>query len=297
MTAPLSDTNIRVMLRLQTSPDTTEIDDTLAGLSGLGLADWLWAGGIMVVATLLGLSAGRLVTRLIDRRASTFIARLVGRFVVAVFMVVGFVYALNQLGVSIGPLLGLLGLAGLAMALAFQDLLGNIIAGVFLSIRRPFDAGHQVSVNGFEGTVESINLREVALVGFDGVRVHIPNAGVWSNPIVNYTELGDRRTSFDVAVSYSTDLDAAREVILEVMGSIEGVSARPAPEAFVNEFGDSGINFVLRFWHGSDFAIEWRVRDQLARSLKKRFDAEGITIPFPQRVVHMAAPPANPPNR
>lgn len=282
------------MPTFQTPPDTDDTTNSLVDLSGLGVADWLWAAGILVVATLIGLTAGRLVTRFIDRRASTFIARLVGRFVVAVFVAVGFVYALNQLGVSIGPLLGLLGLAGLAMALAFQDLLGNIIAGVFMSIRRPFDAGHQVSLNGYEGVVESINLREVALVGFDGVRVHIPNIGVWSNPIINYTELGQRRTTFDVSVSYSTDLDAARAVILEVMGSIDGVAAQPAPEAFVHEFDDSGINFALRFWHGADFAIEWRVRDELARALKRRFDTEGITIPFPQRVVHMATPP-NPP--
>ncbi|MBT8216787.1 MAG: mechanosensitive ion channel family protein [Acidimicrobiia bacterium] len=297
MTALLAGTKIHVMLTFPPIPDTGEHSASLPDLSGLGLADWLWAVGILVVATLLGISVGRLVTRFIDRRASTFIARLVGRVVVAVFVALGFIYGLNQLGVSIGPLLGLLGLVGLAMALAFQDLLGNIIAGVFMSVRRPFDAGHQVSLNGFEGTVESINLREVALVGFDGVRVHIPNSAVWSNPIVNFTELRQMRTSFDVGVSYNTDLDAAREVILEVMAGIHEVSAEPAPEAFVNEFGDSGINFVLRFWHGADFAIQWRTRDRLARALKKRFDAEGITIPFPQRVVHMAKPPITPENR
>ena len=276
----------------QTTPDTGDITDSFARLSGLGLADWLWAGGIMAVAILLGLTAGRLAARFVDRRTSTFIARLVGRFIAGLFVVVGFVYALNRLGVSIGPVLGLLGLAGLAIALAFQDLLENIIAGVFMSIRRPFDAGHQVSINGYEGTVQSINLREVGLIGFDGVRVHLPNAGVWSNPIVNFTELGQRRTTFEVGVSYDTDLDAARVVILDVMGGIDGLSPQPAPEAFVEEFGESGINFALRFWHDPDFGVEWRVRDELARALKKRFDAEGITIPFPQRVVHMARPPA-----
>ena len=275
----------------QGTPDDGDTTISLSGLSELGLSDWLWAAGIMVVAILLGLTVGRLVTRFIDRRTSTFIARLMGRFVGALFFVVGFVYALNQLGVSIGPVLGLLGLAGLALALAFQDLLQNIIAGIFMSIRRPFDAGHQVSLSGFEGTVDSINLREVGLVGFDGVRVHLPNAGVWSSPIVNYTELGQRRTTFEVGVSYSTDLDAAQAVILDVMGDIAGLAAVPAPEAFVKEFGESGINFALRFWHGADFAIEWRVRDELARTLKRRFDAEGITIPFPQRVVHMADRP------
>lgn len=291
LTGPVLTTRIHPMPAFQSPSDPA---NPLAELSGLGLSDWLWAIGILVVAALIGLTAGRLATRFIDKRASTFIARLVGRFVATTFMVLGFVYALNQLGVSIGPVLGLLGLAGLALALAFQDLLQNIIAGIFMSIRRPFDAGHQVSINGFEGTVDSINLREVGLIGFDGVRVHIPNAGVWSNPIINYTELGQRRTTLEVGVSYSTDLDAAQAVILQVMGTIPGLTATPAPEAFVREFGDSGINFALRFWHGADFAIEWRVRDELARALKRRFDQEGITIPFPQRVVHMAPPPVDP---
>ncbi len=275
----------------QTTPTTNEDSVALTTLSGLELVDWLWAGGILLVAALIGVTVGRLAARFIDKRTSTFIARLIGRFIGAVFIAVGFVYALNRLGVSIGPVLGLLGLAGLAIALAFQDLLENVIAGVFMSIRRPFDAGHQVSVNGFDGTVETINLREVGLVTFDGVRVHIPNAGVWSNPIVNYTELGKRRSTLEVSVSYSTDLDAAQSVILQVLNRIDGVAADPPAEAYVDEFGDSGINFALRYWHQPDIATEWRVRDDLARSLKRRFDAEGITIPFPQRVVHMAKQP------
>ena len=290
LTVPNPGTNIGAMPVFQTTPDTAELGDSLSQLSGLGLADWLWAGGILLGSILIGLAVGRLAARVIDRRTSTFIARLVGRFAAAIVIAVGFVYAINQLGISIGPVLGLLGLAGLAIALAFQDLLQNIIAGIFMSIRRPFDAGHQVSLSGFEGTVETINLRETGLVRFDGVRVHLPNAGVWDSPIVNFTELGQRRTTLDVSVSYDTDLDIAQSVILEVMRTIDGIAATPAPEAFVDEFGDSGINFALRFWHGAEFAIAWRVRDELARTLKKRFDAEGITIPFPQRVVHMADP-------
>ena len=275
------------MQAFQDTPDPGDLTDSLAELSGLRISDWLWAGGILLAAVAIGLSIGRLAARFLDRRTSTFIARLVGRFIAVVIIAVGFVYAVNQLGVSIGPMLGLLGLAGLAIALAFQDLLENIISGIFMSLRRPFDAGHQVSVNGFEGTVESINLRETGLVRFDGVRIHLPNAAVWSNPIINYTELGTRRTTVEVGVSYSTDLDAARLVMLDVMHNVEGVAADPAPEAFVREFGDSSINFALRFWHGADFAIEWRVRDELIRALKRRFDTEGITIPFPQRVVYM----------
>jgi small-conductance mechanosensitive channel len=291
LTEALGRTNITAVNTAQDLPDTGDLGESLSELSGLGLSDWLWAGGIFLAGIIIGLSVGRLAARLIDQRTSPFIARLIGRVIAALFITVGFVYAMNQLGVSIGPVLGLLGLAGLAIALAFQDLLENIIAGIFMSIRRPFDAGHQVSVNDFEGTVETINLRETGLVGFDGVRIHLPNAGVWANPIVNYTELGRLRTTLEVGVSYSTDLDQAREVILDVMRDIEELADTPAPEAFVEEFGDSGIQFAVRFWHGADFAIRWRVRDRLARALKKRFDAEGITIPFPQRDVHIIEPP------
>lgn len=288
MTQPGRGTNIIPMLSFQTTPE----DDTVSvsELSGLTLADWLWAGGIMLVAILVGLTAARLAARIIERHTSKFIARLIGRLVGALFMAIGFIYALNQLGVSVGPLLGLLGLAGLALALAFQNLLENVIAGVFMSIRRPFEAGDQVSTVGFDGTVESINLREVALVTFDGVRVHLPNAEVWAQPIVNFTELGTRRTTLEVGVSYDTHLDEAQAAILDVLHSTAGVADAPAPEAPVHEFGNSSINFAVRFWHEPDIASEWRVRDLLARSIKQRFDRDGITIPFPQRVVHMAPP-------
>jgi small-conductance mechanosensitive channel len=282
------------MRAFQTTPGDGDTN-SLTELSGLTVSDWLWAAGILVVATLLGIAVGRFAARIVDRRTSTFIARLVGRVIGALFFVVGFVYALNQLGVSIGPLLGLLGLAGLAIALAFQALLENIIAGVFMSIRRPFDAGHQISTGEFKGTVESVNLREVALVTFDGVRVHIPNAEVWSHPIVNYTELGRRRTTLDVGVSYGTDLDEAQRVILDVLRSVEGIAPSPAPEALVFQFGNSSIDFALRFWHPPDIASEWQIRDRLARSLKRRFDETGITIPFPQRDVHFPVPPSRGP--
>lgn len=275
----------------QTTPDTSELGETLTTLSGLEASDWIWAGSIMVASFLIGFGARRILTRLLEQRSSTFIARLIGRFVAALIFLIGFVYALNQLGVSIGPLLGLMGLAGLAIALAFQDILENIIAGVLISVRRPFDAGDQISTNGYQGTVEDINLRVTSLVTFDGVRVYVPNASVWSNPIVNYTDRGVRRTTLGVGVSYGTDLDRAQAVILEVVAATDGVVADPAPQALVHEFGDSSINFAVRFWHEPQIATEWAVRDELARALKKRFDADGIEIPFPQRVLHVATLP------
>lgn len=276
----------------QTAPDSAPLNEALTTLSGLELSDWVWAGSIIGAALVIAFAARRAVTHLLERGSSTFIARLVGRFVAAIIFVIGFVYALNQLGVSVGPLLGLLGLAGLAIALAFQSILENVIAGVLISIRRPFDAGDQIATNGFEGTVEDINLRVVSLVTFDGVRVFIPNSSVWSTPIVNFTDRSLRRTTFDLGVAYGTDLDTARAAILEVLGGVDGVVDDPPPEALVFQFGDSSIDIAVRFWHESRMATGWAVRDEVARQIKKRLNADGIEIPFPQRVLHVASVPA-----
>jgi small-conductance mechanosensitive channel len=275
----------------QTNPDTPPLDQTLTTLSGLQLSDWVWAGSIIGGALVIAFAARRLVTHVLERGSSVFIARLVGRFVAAIIFMIGFVYALNQLGVSVGPLLGLLGLAGLAIALAFQAILENVIAGVLISIRRPFDAGDQISTNGYEGTVEDINLRVVSLVTFDGVRVFVPNSSVWSTPIVNFTDRNLRRTTLDIGVSYNSDLDAARVAILEVLRGVDGVVDEPPPEALVLQFGDSSIDFAVRFWHESGIATEWAVRDEVARAIKRRLNADGIEIPFPQRVLHLASLP------
>lgn len=278
------------MISLQNTPDT---GSAIAQLEGLELADWLWAGGLLAGAILLGILARRFIARVAERHTGTFIARLLGRFAAALIFAIGLIYSLNQLGVSIGPLLGLLGLAGLAIALAFQDIFENVIAGILMSVRRPFEAGDQISTNGFEGTVEDINLRVVSLRTYDGVRVFVPNASVWSNPVVNYTHFDQRRTTLDVGVGYESDLDAVQSAIIETVGSIEGVADEPPPQAMVHEFGDSSINFAVRFWHGPRIADMWKTRDEVARALKQRLDADGIDIPFPQRVLHVESVPAS----
>lgn len=262
--------------------------DTLDQLSGLTLSDWLWAAGLIVVAGLLSLLVRRLVGKALRSSTGAFAARLLARLAAALVFLIGFIYALNQVGVSIGPLLGILGVVGLAFAFAFQEILANFIAGVLLILRKPFSMGDQISTADYEGTIEDVSLRAVALRTFDGVRVYVPNSTVWNNPIVNFTELGARRTTLPVGVAYDTDLEAARSTILDAVRSVDGVAAEPEPEAFVHEFGGSSIAFAVRFWHEPAIAVEWRVRDAVARGVKRAFDDAGIEIPFPQRVVTFA---------
>lgn len=268
----------------QTEPDVTQ---TLEELGSLTLADWLWAGGILLVAILAAMATRRLVQRLMSA-AKPLASKVVGRLLGAVVFLLGLVYALTQVGVSVAPLLGLLGVAGLAIALGFQEIMENFIAGVFMSLRQPFSQGDQIHSGGFDGTVKDISLRAVEMETYDGERVLIPNAMVWKNPIVNHTVLGARRTTLDVGVEYGSDLDRAKQVLVDAVKSVEGVGESPEPNAFVKSFGGSSIDFALHFWHDPSAGSEWQVRDAVARQVKKRLDEAGIGIPFPQRVLHFA---------
>ncbi len=214
-------------------------------------------------------------------RAAQFVGRVVG----GVVAVGGFVYALQVLGVRLGPLLGALGLGGLALAFAAQAILSNVFASVLLQARRPFRTGDQISTNDIEGTVEEVNLRTVVLRTYDGERVLVPCAEVLGAPIYNFTAHKARRTTIGVGVAYGSDLATAQRVLLEAMGSVEGVRPKPAPEAWVEAFGESSIDFAVRFWHAPDIATLWRVRSGVAMAVKSGLDAAGIQIPFPQRTL------------
>lgn len=265
------------------------VDQALDEFSRLTATDWVIAASIVVGAIIIGLILRTVTARLLTKRSGHLVAELIARAVFALTFAIGIVYALNQVGVSVGPLLGLLGLLGLALALAFQDVLGNFIAGVMLSLQRPFRIGDEIGTSGYNGTVEDVNLRSTTMTTFDGVRVFIPNLTVWEEPIENYTAHGSRRTTLEVGVGYDADLDTVQEVLLDALASVEGIESDPSPQAFVHEFGDNSINFAVRFWHKPGIATEWKVRDSLARRLKERLDEAGVDIPFPQMVLHMDA--------
>jgi small conductance mechanosensitive channel len=273
--------------RLAAAQEETNVDETLAEISGLTATDWMVAGSIILVAILVGWALRRAIGGILSPRTGPLVAKLVGRLVFALVLAFGLVYALNQVGVSMGPLLGLLGLLGLAMALAFQDVLSNFIAGVMLSVRRPFRVGDEVSSSGYDGVVEDVSLRSTTITTFDGTRVFIPNSTVWQEPIENWTATGSRRTTLAIGVGYETDLDSVRSTMLSAVRSVDAVRDQPGPEAYVEEFGDNSINFAVRFWHDPGAASEWSTRDVVARRLKEELDDAGVEIPFPQVVLHV----------
>ncbi len=264
-----------------------------AGATGISWQQGLQALLAFLVSIALAVLLRRLLVRAVDqRRGSTRIGTVVGRFLGVLVVALGAVYALDLLGVQIGPLLGALGVGGVALAFAAQDILENFIAGVLLQIRHPFRIGDQISSGDHEGVVHDVNLRTTELSTYDGLVVYLPNAEVLKKPIVNYTRTPSSRTSLTVGLDYDTDLAAAREVLLAACARTDGVLAAPPPEVWVEEFADSTISVAVRYWHPADIASRWRVRSQVAIAVKAALDDAGMTIAFPQRVVRLPGQPA-----
>jgi small conductance mechanosensitive channel len=266
-------------LRLLAAEETPVVDDDINRI------EVLESVLVFVGAVLLAVVLRRALVRFVDREADRHLGRVLGRFLSVVVVGVGVLFALDALGVKIAPLLGALGVGGIALAFAAQDILQNFIAGVLLQVRHPFRLGDQIQSGDYEGTVDDINLRTTELTTYDGLTVYLPNAEVLKHAIVNYTRTPFSRTELVVGVAYSTDLDRARAVILDALAKTPEVAERPAPEAWVFQFGESSIDIAVRYWHPADIASRWRVRNAVALNVKKAFDRADITIPFPQRTL------------
>ncbi len=261
-------------------------DDVTALVDHVGWYEWLVAVIVIVVA----LICGRLIRRALSRglaktHVTPFAAIVLGKTVVYLSVVVGLYFSLTILKLEVGPLVGALGLAGLAIAFAFQDILENFIAGVLMLMRRPIKVGDEMESNGYQGDVKDMTLRAVAMDTFDGDRVYLPNAMVWKSPMVNFTETPLRRTTLVVGVTYDTDLDHAQQVLQEAIDNVPGVEIPPPATVEFVEFNSSSIDFHVRYWHPSDRKSLWAVRDRAGRAMKKALDEAGIVIPFPQRTL------------
>ena len=255
-----------------------------------GIDGWSWAtaGITIVVAFIVSRILKYLVDRALRKRMDSALALLIARLVGYLVIVVGFIYALDTLGVAIGPVIGALGIAGIALAFAFQDILENFIAGILLQLKRPFTFGDQVAINDHEGTVRTIDSRLVTIDTPDGETIMIPSATVIKADINNYTTGGERRTTVPVGVAYGTDLCRARDVLEQAVRSADGVQDHPEPEVLFEGFGDSSIDFVVRFWHDPSIASFWATRSEVGFAIDAALADAGITIPFPQRTLHWA---------
>ena len=213
---------------------------------------------------------------------------LLGTVAYVLVLAAGTFVALGVLNLDgiVTTLLAGAGVVGLALGFAFQDIASNFIAGILMAVRVPFLVGEIIETNGFTGPVKEITLRSTLLQTFQGQLVILPNARVYGDPIVNYSRLSERRVDVACGVGYGDDLGHAQRLAVE---AVEGLDVRKADrpvQLYYTEFGDSSVNFTLRFW--VDFRAQTdflEAQSQAIQAVKQAFDGGGVTIPFPIRTL------------
>jgi small conductance mechanosensitive channel len=245
---------------------------------------------VALVVLVVGLIMVAFVVRAVDRgfersRVEHAAQRLVGNLLRATLVLLVVLLALSIAGVQVGAVLAGLGLAGLALAFALQNILENFVAGMLILIRKPFRRGDQVESHTYQGTVEDIDLRVTHIRDFDGQLVLIPNAMVFTEPIINLTRLGPRRTRLIIGVDYGDDHDAAREVLQVALAGVEGVLDTPRCEVLLTELADSSVDFELAYWTAPQVREVRHVRDRVLRTCKRALEDAGMTIPWPIRTL------------
>lgn len=252
------------------------------------------AFGIDLIAAIIILIVGRIAVgfvvraiRLgmrkngIDKTLETFICNLVKW----ALMIVVIIAAISQLGIHTTSFVAIFGAAGLAVGLALQGSLSNFAAGVLIVLFRPYKAGDWIEAAGIAGSVEQVQILTTVLRTGDNKRVIVPNSQIMNSVITNYSANDTRRIDLVIGVGYDDDLDKTRRVLEEIVAADERVLKEPAPQIAVSELGASSVDFVVRPWVSTpDY---WGTRFDLTETIKKRFDQEGISIPYPQQDVHL----------
>lgn len=198
---------------------------------------------------------------------------------------IGLIIVLDIFGVNTNSIIALLGAAGLAVGLALKDTLSNIAAGIMLLILRPFRVGHFIECGSFSGTVREVGLFTTILDTAEGLYLSMPNSSMWGAPIKNFTRNGQRRMDLIVGISYSDSIDKGFEVLRKIVAADPRFLKEPAPQFMVQTLADSSVNLQLRAWATSD--DYWNLVWAHNKIIKEEIEAAGLSIPFPQRDVHV----------
>ena len=219
-------------------------------------------------------------------RLSALLSDMIVATVRNLVVILGILIALSQVGVSLGPLLAGLGIAGFIIGFALQDTLSNFASGMLILIYRPFDVGDFVEAGGVMGKVSHMSIVNTTFKTIDNQVLVVPNNLVWSGVITNVTAQRTRRIDLTFGVAYSDDIVKVEKILADIVSAHEAVLDDPEPMIKLHELGESSVNFVVRPWVKTE--DYWDTYWDLIRTVKTRFDAEGITIPFPQHDVHVA---------
>jgi len=250
--------------------------------------------GLKIIAAIVVFIIGRWIAKLLKNFTqkvmtkkgvdTTIVSFLVNLIYIALLTFV-VLAALGQLGIQTTSFIAVIGAAGLAIGLALQGSLANFAAGFLMIIFRPFKVGDVIEAAGVLGVVEEIQVFTTQLKTPDNKTIIIPNAKLTSDNITNFSTKATRRVDLVCGIGYGDDIDKAKKVLTDIVAQDERILKDPAPTIAVVELADSSVNFVVRPWVKT--ADYWNVYFDTTENIKKRFDAEGVNIPFPQRDVHV----------
>lgn len=223
---------------------------------------------------------------MIKAKLAGILAEFTSRIVRILIIIFAFAVSIGFLGVDVGAaLISISVVSGFVLGFAFQETLGNLAAGFMIAITKPFKAGDYVDIAGQSGSINSVGASITKLTTVDNKRVIIPNSKIWGEPIVNYTALKLRMIDMRVGIGYSDNIGKAINVAMEVLKKNKHVLKDPSPTIAVAELGDSSVNLLVRPWiNTGDY---WTAKWELTQQIKEAFDKEKISIPFPQRDIHL----------
>jgi small-conductance mechanosensitive channel len=248
---------------------------------------------IALLVLILTFFAARVIQKTVDKILPRFshslaLNNLVSSLVYTIAILIGFFFVLSilQLDKTVTTLLAGAGIIGLALGFAFQDIAANFISGVIIAVRKPFGVGDVIESNDYFGTIERINLRTTDIRQVTGELVKVPNRKIFESVTTIFTHYGIRRVDVRVGVSYGEDLERVQQIIKEAMTNIKGMVDSKAVEVVYNEFGDSSIDCMVRFWVHYTRQFDYVfARSEAIIKIKKAFDENDVVIPFPIRTL------------
>lgn len=276
-----------------------EIDVSDTGTAFLAVREWVKSedGGALLLINIITFIGAIFIVVLISKLAGRIADKLTSAESVSLLLenfikvaarrtvlVIGILMSLPIIGINIGPVLAVIGAAGLVVGLALQGTLSNFASGVLILIYRPYDMNDFIEVGGITGNVCSMTLVCTTLKTLDNKLITVPNNNVWNDTITNYTGVKVRRIDLVFGIAYGDDFNKAKAIMDKILDDHPKILSKPEPNVRVHELGDSSVNLVCRPWVKTE--DYWNVHWDVIETVKTEFDAQGISIPFPQRDVH-----------
>jgi len=270
------------------------MDTITAFIEDTNLVEILTNGAINLVIALFIFVVGKWIARMVQntlekvlrsRSVDEVLVDFLGNIVYALVLIVAVVAAFDQLGIPATSFMAIIGAAGLAIGLALKDSLSNFASGVMLVMFRPFTKGNFIEAGGITGTVDEIRLVSTTLTTPDNKLITVPNSMMYTNAITNYSAKDTRRVDMVIGVGYNDDLKVAASVLEKICASHPKILKDPGTKIFINNLGDSAVDFVVRPWVNSE--DYWGVLADVLETAKVELEAAGCNIPYPQTDVHL----------